>query len=159
MNFIPFEVFSMGVVVNAMVSPFLNWKFTVQFFVCMARQRRPLMNPDRVPIFLGKVNGSLSKMCISFRGRSSVFMMTSICWASDNPGQLNNGLTSSVKADMIPNDWVSWLLQHTTHIHDWIGHFSFWIKNDISKLLILVQNPLRKWPIDWVGADERLHFS
>jgi hypothetical protein len=26
MNFIPFEVFSMGVFVNAMVSPFLNWK-------------------------------------------------------------------------------------------------------------------------------------
>jgi hypothetical protein len=50
-------------------------------------------------------------------------LMTSICWASDNPGQLNNGLMSSVKADMIPNGWASWHLQQTTHIHDWTGRF------------------------------------
>jgi hypothetical protein len=37
-------------------------------------------------------------------------LMTSICWASDHPRQLNNGLTSSVKGDTMPNDWASWLL-------------------------------------------------
>jgi hypothetical protein len=31
MNFIPFEVLPMGVFVNAMVSPFLNWKIIIRF--------------------------------------------------------------------------------------------------------------------------------
>jgi hypothetical protein len=76
-------------------------------------QHRPFLNPDRVLIFLSKVNGSPSKMCMSFRGKSgvSIFLTTSICWISDNPGQLNNGLTSLVKADTMPNDWPFWLLQ------------------------------------------------
>jgi hypothetical protein len=88
MNFIPFEVFSMGVCVNAMVLPFSNWKITVWFFIYIARQRRPFMNPDREPIFLSKVNGSPSKMCILFEGRSGVstFLMESICWAQTVQG-------------------------------------------------------------------------
>jgi hypothetical protein len=80
-------------------------------------------------------------MYISFGGRSdvSIVFMTSICWASDNPRQLDNGLTSSVKADTMANDRAPWLLRQTTHIHDWTGHFSFWIKSSISKIRILVQ--------------------
>jgi hypothetical protein len=137
MNFIPFEVFSMGVFVNAMVSPFLNSKTTVRCLIWIARQCRPCMNPDQMLIFLSKANGSPSKMCISFRGRLSIsiFLMASICWASDNPGQLYNGLTNSVKADTTPNDGASWILQQTTHIHDWTGHFSFWIKSYRLKYL------------------------
>jgi hypothetical protein len=121
MNFIPSEVFSMGIFVNAMVSPFLNWKTTVRSFVCIARQCRVFMNPDWVPIFLGKVNESPSKMCTSFGGSSgtSIFLMTSICWTLDNPGQSNNGLTSSMKVDTMPNDWASWFVQQITHIHVW----------------------------------------
>jgi hypothetical protein len=48
---------------------------------------------------------------------------------------LNNGLTSSVKADTMLNDWVSWLLRKMTHIHNWTGHFSFWIKSYNQKYL------------------------
>jgi hypothetical protein len=125
LSFIPFEVFSMRVFVNTMISPFLDWKTSVRFFICIARRRRPFMNQGGWSIFPSKGNGSPSKMGISFRGRSdvSIFVRTSICWTSDNPGQLNNRLASSVKADTMPNDWTSWLLQQATHVHDWTGHF------------------------------------
>jgi hypothetical protein len=109
-------------------------------------------------IFLSKVNWSTSKMCISFGGRSdvSIVSITSICWTLGNPEQWNNDLASSVKADAMPNDWAPRLLQQTTHIHNWTRHFSFWIKNYISKILILVQNHWIQWPSDRVGADGRL---
>jgi hypothetical protein len=70
-------------------------------------------------------------MCISFGGMShtSIFLMTLICWASDNSGQLNNGLTSLVKTNVMPNNWSSSLFQQATHIHDRTGHFLFWIKS------------------------------
>jgi hypothetical protein len=39
----------------------LELKITVRFLVCIARQHRSFMNPDRVPIFLSKMNGSPPK--------------------------------------------------------------------------------------------------
>jgi hypothetical protein len=102
----------MRILVSALVSTFSNWKTAIWFLICITRQRLPVISPDRVLIFLIKTNGSPSKMCISFEGRSgvSIFSMKSICWASGNPGQLDNGLMSWVKVDMMPNDWTSWVL-------------------------------------------------
>jgi hypothetical protein len=53
----------MGVFVNAMISPFLNWKTTVRFFVWITRQRRPFMNLDRYQFFWAKWTGRPPK-CI-----------------------------------------------------------------------------------------------
>jgi hypothetical protein len=94
------------------VPPFSNWKITVRLLIYILWQRLPFTNPDRVSIFMIKMNGSPSKMWISFGGRSdvSIFSMKSTYWGSDNPRQLDNGLMSWVKADTMPNDWASWVL-------------------------------------------------
>jgi hypothetical protein len=62
LNFILFEVFSMRVFVNALVLLSSNWKTTVWVFICIAWQRRPLTDPDRVSTFPSKMNGCHSTM-------------------------------------------------------------------------------------------------
>jgi hypothetical protein len=45
--------------------------------------------------------------------------MKSICWASDNPDQLDSGFMSSVKADAMLNDCASWFLQQKKVTDGW----------------------------------------
>jgi hypothetical protein len=47
----------------------------------------------------------------------------------------------------------------TTHIHNWTGHFSFWIKSCILKIFVPAHNHLMSWPTDRVGNDRRLYLS
>jgi hypothetical protein len=59
MKFIPFEVFSMEVFTNAMVSPFLNWKTTVRFSFVLRDSVDPLWSRTRCQYFCAKWTDSL----------------------------------------------------------------------------------------------------
>jgi hypothetical protein len=103
MNFIPLEIFSMGIMAKARVSSSSNWRTTRWFLNYTARQHLPFAKPDWGSMFRSKINRSPSIMGILVGGRSEVsnIWMTSSCWDSDNLGQLHNGLTSRVNVDPI----------------------------------------------------------
>jgi hypothetical protein len=81
MNFIPFEVFSMGVFVNAMVPPFLERKNHCSIFHLYCPTASTLYESGPGANISEQSERIHPKMYISFGGRSdvSIVFMTSIC--------------------------------------------------------------------------------
>jgi hypothetical protein len=106
----------MRILVNILASLSPNWKTTLQFLICIAEQRLPFADPDRVSLFLNKMNESSSRTSISRACESQVLILSekSTGWDFDIHRQFGKDLISSVNGNTTSNDQALDLIAKAT---------------------------------------------